>query len=82
MPVSIRDTWEQIPEDGIGLLIYLCLTSWYGLRQTGNTWIDGVAQLSSFYFEYGASLFNDDLSKVISGTVHVMFEIRRILGVL
>ena len=79
--INIRDPWEKVPQDSIGLLIYVALVFWYrlGLPSPGSGRRVLVYPMSQ---QICTSLLNNHLSKMVTNTSHMMFEEIGILRVL
>ena len=79
--IDVRDPGEEVPQDGIGLPIYIALIFWYRLRLAGSggkrrTLVYPVLQ------QVRTSLLNNHLSKMVANTSHMMFKEIGILRVL
>ena len=79
--IDIRDPWKEVPQDSIGLSIYVALISWYrlGLPSPGS---GRRLLVYPMLQQVRASLFNNHLSEMVANAGHMMFKEIRILCVL
>lgn len=80
LAISIRNSWEKIPQNCVSLVIDLLLG--LGNRFGSARQRNGGQQVDSIQLQHLARLVNYCSSEMVAGAVHVMLEILYVLAIL